>query len=83
MIKVIEETLERSWPGLSLNQVLFVLSVPAEWVDYFGTHCYFMDLIKAFLLIIIFLLNSYLIQELFFENVYLGQGLLMKILTQT
>ncbi|CAG8585382.1 3591_t:CDS:2 [Funneliformis mosseae] len=28
---VIEETLFRTWPDLSLRQVLFVLSVPAEW----------------------------------------------------
>ncbi|CAB4494383.1 unnamed protein product [Rhizophagus irregularis] len=31
---VIEESLERRWPGLSLKQVLFVLSVPAEWLPY-------------------------------------------------
>ncbi|CAG8519740.1 9075_t:CDS:10 [Cetraspora pellucida] len=28
---VIEETLDKRWPGLKLSQVLFVLCVPAEW----------------------------------------------------
>ncbi|CAG8830778.1 28946_t:CDS:2, partial [Racocetra persica] len=31
MKEVIEETLEQRWPALKLSQVLFVLSVPAEW----------------------------------------------------
>ncbi len=31
--KVIEETIARRWPDLNLRQVLFVFSVPAEWVN--------------------------------------------------
>ncbi|CAG8565468.1 17234_t:CDS:2 [Racocetra persica] len=31
MKRVIEETLDKRWPGLKLSQVLLILCVPAEW----------------------------------------------------
>ncbi|KAG9298807.1 hypothetical protein G9A89_015828 [Geosiphon pyriformis] len=31
MYKLIQETLEKTWPGLQISQVMYVMTIPAEW----------------------------------------------------